>query len=321
MRKVANKVRISVQLIKASDGTHIWAERYDRDLSDIFAIQDEVIGRIISALSLKLTPEEEERVTKRGTNNLQAYDFYMRGRQQESFFSKGAFVEAQQFYEKALALDPNYAEAMAHLAQIHTMNGQFGWVDDIRAADARALVLAEESVRLGPDSTFTHWALSRILARDSISQHNRAIDEVKKAIELDPNYADAYAYLGQLYILTGQAERTSAAIMTAMRINPNFPHWYYYTLGFSHFFMGDYETAIMNIEKAVEANPTVVFYRTSLAASLAMAGRQDDAEWQIDELIGMGFDKSLDELIGEVPIKDPAYRAKYREGLSRAGMQ
>jgi TolB-like protein/Tfp pilus assembly protein PilF len=320
VRKAGNTIRITIQLINALDGKHVWAERYDRELRDVFAIQDEVIGEIITALSLKLTPEEVKQVVKRGTENLEAYDLYMRGRQQESFFSKDTHIEAQQYYEQAVALDPNYAEVWAHLAQIHTLNGQFGWVDDIVTADQRALELVEKSIALDPDIPFSRFSYSRILARDSIGQHERAITEVRKAIELDSNYADAHAFLGQLFILTGQAEKTIEPITVAMRINPSFPFWYHYTYGFAHFFMKDFDTAAENIEKAIDRNPNVIFMRTAFAASLAMAGRQDDAEWQIEELNGLGFNKTLDELISESPIQDPAYRALYREGLAKAGL-
>jgi adenylate cyclase len=320
VRKAGDTVRITIQLIDASDGQHVWAERYDRELRDVFTIQDEVIGEIITALSLKLTPDEERRVNKHGTENLAAYDLFMRGRQQESYFNQESFIEAQRYYEQAVALDSSYAEAWAHLAQIHAMNGQFGWVDDIAAANQRALRLVEKSIALDRDIPFVRFSYSRILARDSIGQQSRAIEEAKAAIELDPNYADAHAYLGQLYILTGQAEKTIEPITTAMGINPNFPFWYHYTYGFAHFFLGDYEKAAKNIEKAVERNPNVFFLRTAYAASLAMAGRLDDAEWQIDELYGLGFNKSLEEFISETPVQDPAYRALYREGLEKAGL-
>jgi TolB-like protein/Flp pilus assembly protein TadD len=321
VRKAGSTIRITIQLINALDGKHVWAERYDRELRDVFAIQDEVIGQIIAALSLKLTPEEKKHIVRRGTENLHAYDLYMRGRQQESFFNKEGHIEAQHYYEQAVSLDPDYAEVWAHLAQIHTLNGQFGWVDDIAAADQRALNLVEKSIRLDPDIPFSRFSYSRILARNSIGQLDRAIEEAKKAIELDPNYADARAYLAQLFILTGQAEKAIEPIKEAMRINPNFPFWYHYTYGFAHFFMRDFDVAVENIEKAVERNSNVVFVQTAFVASLAMAGRQDDAEWQVEELQALGFNKPLDEYIGESPIQDPNYRALYREGLARAGMQ
>jgi TolB-like protein/class 3 adenylate cyclase len=320
VRKAGNTVRITIQLINALDGKHVWAERYDRELRDVFAIQDEVIGKIITALSLKLTPEEVKQIVKRGTENLTAYDLYMRGRQQESFFSKEGHIEAQRYYEQAVTLDPDYAVAWAHLAQIHTLNGQFGWVDDIIAADKRALELVEKSIDLDPDIAFSRFSYSRILSRDSIDQLDRAFAEVRKAIELDPNYADAYAYLGQLYILTGQAEKTIEPITVAMRINPYYPFWYDYTYGYAYFFMRDFDIAVENIEKAIERNSNVIFVRTAYAASLAMAGRQEDAEWQIEELYGLGFHMTLEKFIGENPVQNPAYRALIREGLAKAGL-
>ncbi len=116
------------------------------------------------------------------------------------------------------------------------------------------------------------------------------------------------------------AEKTIEPITVAMRINPSFPFWYDYTYGFAHFFMKDFDTAVENIEKSIDRNPNVIFMRTAFAASLAMAGRQDDAEWQIVELSGLGFNKTLEEYIGESPVQDPAYRALYREGLAKAGL-
>ena len=321
VRKIGETVRINVQLINASDGNHMWAERFDRKLQDIFAIQDEVIKHIVSNLSLKLTPDEVRRIERRGTSNLKAYDLYMRGLQQESFFNKGAFVEAKRYYEEALEKDPNYAEALAHLAQIHTMNGQFGWVDDIKLADATALELAKQSVRLGPEVPFAHWALARIYARRSIGRYDQAIEGLLKVIELDPNYADAHAFLGQVYVLTGQAELALSSVEIAMRTNPNFPNWYNYTKGFALFFLGNYDAATESIEKAVEANPAIIFYRTALAASYALGGNLGDAQWQIDELQSMGFDFSLDRFVKETPIQHPPYLEKYRRALSLAGLE
>ena len=194
-------------------------------------------------------------------------------------------------------------------------------MDDIASADKRALELVEKSIQLDPEIPFSRFSYSRILARDSIGQQDRAIEEVKLAIKLDPNYADARAYLAQLFISTGQAEKAIGPIKVAMRINPNFPFWYHYTYGFAHFFMRDFDAAVENIEKAVERNSNVIFVQTAYVASLAMAGRQEDAEWQVEELLGIGFNKSLDEYISENPIQEPNYRTLFREGLAKAGMQ
>lgn len=321
VRKVGDAIRISVQLIDASNGKHLWAERYDRKLKDVFAIQDEVVTHIVTALSLKLTPNEQVQLASRGTESLQAYDLYMRGREQEGFFNRDAYVEAKRFYESAIALDPGYAEAFAHLAQIHTLNGQFGWVDNNNRADAIALELAQKSVRLDPALPFAHWGLSRILTRGSIGQNDHAIEEMEKAIELDPNYADAYAFLGHLYTYSGRAERALPLIKRAMRINPKFPFWYYHVVGLAQYFLGDYDASVENLEKSVERNPTVFFTRLALAAALAKSGRQEDAEWQVDELYLSGFDKTVETFIEATPVHDEAYRKRFVEGVVQAGLE
>ncbi len=194
-------------------------------------------------------------------------------------------------------------------------------MDDIASADKRALELVEKSIQLDPEIPFSRFSYSRILARDSIGQQDRAIEEAKIAIELDPNYADARAYLAQLFISTGQAEKAIGPIKEAMRINPNFPFWYPYTYGFAHFFMRDFDVAVENIEKAVERNSNVIFVQMGYVASLAMAGHQEDAEWQVEELLSIGFNMSLDEYISQNTVQEPSYRALFREGLAKAGIQ
>lgn len=321
VRKSGKTIRITVQLVKASDGQHIWAERYDRDLKDVFAIQDEVIGQIIKALSLKLTPQEKKRLARRGTDNLEAYDLFMKGRAQEGFFNKAAYKLAEGFFEQAIALDPNYADSYAHLAQIHALNAQFTWVKDGNRASQKALALAEKSVALNPDLPFAHWGLGRILVRPVFRQFDRAIKETEKAIELDPNYADSYAILGLYYSYIGQAEKTAGVVKKAMRINPIYPFWYHHSLGVGRFLLEDYAAAATEFNTALERNPSVLFIRQWYAAALAMAGDQDDAEWQVEEMVGLGFKRSLQEMMAESLVVDPDYRARFFEGLRKAGFK
>jgi adenylate cyclase len=320
VRKSGSTLRITIQLIDASDGKHVWAERYDRELRDVFSIQDEIIGEIITALSLKLTPEEEKRVARHNTLNLDAYDLFMRGRQQESFFTKESFIEAKRYYEQVVALDPNYAEAWARLAQIHTLNGQLGWEEDVKAADQQALHLVEKAIAIDPDNPFSRFSYARILARDSIGRHDQALEEARKAVVLDPNFADAYAYIGQLHVFLGHAEQAIEPITIAMHINPGFPFWYDITLGQAYFYLRDFETAVEYMEKGLERNPNVSFMRAIYAAALAMNGQEDDAEWELEELHTQGLNKALDQFLTEVNLQDPGYKALLKEGLEKAGM-
>jgi adenylate cyclase len=320
VRKSGSTLRITIQLIDASDGKHVWAERYDRELRDVFSIQDEIIGEIITALSLKLTPEEEKRVARHNTLNLDAYDLFMRGRQQESFFTRESFIEAKRYYEQVVALDPNYAEAWARLAQIHTLNGQLGWDEDVKAADQRALHFVEKAIAIDPDNPFSRFSYARILARDSIGRHDQALEEARKAVVLDPNFADAYAYIGQLHVFLGHAEQAIEPITIAMHINPGFPFWYDITLGQAYFYLRDFETAVEYMEKGLERNPNVSFMRAIYAAALAMNGQEDDAEWELEELHTQGLNKALDQFLTEVNLQDPGYKALLKEGLEKAGM-
>ena len=321
VRKVGSVVRITVQLIDAADGRHVWAERYDRNLTDVFAIQDELIGRIVEVLSLKLTNRDKRLLARRGTSNLQAYDAYMRGREKEGSFSKAAYGEARDFYEKAIALDSHYAEAYAHLAQVLTLSAQYGWVDDVETTYRKSLELAETAVEFGPDSPFAHWSLGRILSRPPVTQYGRAIVEFEKAVALDPNYADSYGYLGLVYAYSGHPEKSAAYIDKAMRINPIHPFWYHHVLGASLYLLKDFQGAVKEFTIATDQNSTAFFVREWLAAALAMAGKVEDAEWQISELIGMGHQRTLQEIKDQSPMTDTKYRDLYFTGLGKAGFK
>lgn len=319
VRKAGDVIRITVQLVDASDGQHIWAERYDRNLADIFAIQDEVVGHITRALSLRLTPQEKQRLAFRGTGNLQAYDTYMKGRQHEGYFNKEAFVEAQALFEQAIALDPQYAEPYARLAQIYGLRAQFNWVEDEIKVYQKSLQLAEKAVALNPNLPFAHWGLAQILSRPAFRQYERAIKELELAITIDPDYADAYASLGLYHAFIGKAEKTVAYVEKAMQINPISPSWYHHALGISNYVLKDYEAAAKEFAVASDKNPAIVFIRHWYAAALAMAGRTEDAQWQRDELIISGYERPLKEMMEYAIVDHPEYRNRYLEGLRRAG--
>lgn len=319
VRKAGDTVRITVQLINATDGQHIWAERYDRELKDIFAIQDEVIGHIISALSIRLTPEEEARVANNGTENLEAYDLFMRGRKQEGFFTKASFVDAKSNYMQAIELDPDYANPYARLSLIHALNAQFGWVENSDEAYRESLRLAEKSVALDSSSPFAHYALGRTLSRPLFSAHDRAIKAFERSIELDPSFGDGYGFLSIEYSFSGDGIRGGEVIEKAMRVNPIFPFWYYYARGLAYFVKGDYDAAVQDLNTAAERNLTVFFVRWWLAASMAHAGQIDDANWEVEELSGMGFELTLDSIVEQTPIVDPDLEARFREGLQKSG--
>ncbi len=321
VRKVGDQVRINAQLIDAATGGHLWAERYDGDLNDIFGLQDRVLEKIVASLALQLSGQDRQRLADKGTNSVAAHDLYLRGLFQESTFAREGYQEATRLYEQALSIDPDYALPYARMANILELSTRNGWSDDIQADLEKAVELAEKAVALDPQNPNLHWSLGRATARlTTPASLKRGIESLQRAIELDSDFADAYAYLTVLYIADGRAEDGLRSVKTAMRLNPRYPFWYLFMRGMARYFVEDYEAAIADFETAAERSPTVPFLRWWLAASYAQAGQMEDAEWQVDELDMMGAEVNIATIVETQPNQHPEYVALYKEGLRKAGI-
>jgi adenylate cyclase len=321
VRKVGEQVRINAQLIDAITGGHLWAERYDGELKDIFSLQDKVLGKIVGSLALTLSEKERRRLASRGTDSIVAHDLYLQGLFEESKFTREANAEAVRLYEQALAIDPDYPLPYARLSNIFQLNPRFGWSDSVEGTLRKAVELAEKAVALDEQNPSLHWILSRAVARtrepDAV---RRSIKSMERAIELDPDFADAYAFLGNLYSTDGRLEDGLRSIETAMRMNPRFPFWYLFMRGMNRFMAEDYEKAIADFERAAERSPTAPFVRWWLAASYVQVERQDDAEWEVEELMSMGFDGSIATITETWPNWPAPFMKRYTEALRKAGI-
>ena len=320
VRKAGERIRINAQLIDAETGTHIWAERYDRESTDVFSLQDEVRARIVEALRVKLTPAEEDRLARQLTDNAEAYDYYIRGLQQESFFTKEGTEESLRLFEKAIELDPSFAAAMGRLATAHTLAAETGWSPAPDESMETARLLAEKAVALDDDLPQAHWAVARVYSRKRLFDGDRAVASLRKAIALDPNYADGHAFLANILVFVGRAEEALSHIETAMRLNPQFPFWYYYVLGASQFMLTRYDAAVESLEKAIERNPTFTPTHRILVAAYGQLGMTDEAEWEMEELRMLGFEPTLANWKSRILYEDPAYLARYIDGLRKAGV-
>jgi tetratricopeptide (TPR) repeat protein len=314
-------VRINAQLVDAATGGHLWADRYDGDLKDIFSLQDKVLEQIVGSLALTLSESERRRLAAKGTDSIAAHDLYLRGLFQESAFSRDGNRQAMRLYEQALSIDPDYALPYARMANILELNSRNGWSDDVKADLEKAVALAEKAIHLDPQNPYLYWSLGRSVARLRTPETlERGIKALERAIELDPDFADAYAFLAVLYVADGRADDGLRSVETAIRLNPHYPFWYLFMRGMTRYVVKDYESAIADFEAAAERSPTALFVRWWLAASYAQAGRIDDAEWQVDEMKLMGFKGSIETIIETGHIQDPGYLAIYIDGLRKAGI-
>jgi TolB-like protein/Flp pilus assembly protein TadD len=262
VRRADNRVRISAQLIDATTGYHLWSERYDRPLQDIFALQDEIVQKIVTTLKLQLTLQEQGILVRKTTDHLEAYDYYLRGIEYFVRLTKEANTQARQMFEKALALDPQYAEAYAHLSGTY-------WLDSFWNPEPqnleRAFALGQKAIALDDTLPAPHFWLG--LAYQRKNQYEPAIAELERAIALAPNYAQGYAGLGVVLNFAGRSAEAVGWIEKAMRLDPRYPFWYAQHLGWAYGATGWYAEAIAAEKQSLLRNPDNQFAYASLARS------------------------------------------------------
>ena len=266
VRKIGKKIRLTAQLIEAKTGKHLWAERYDRNFDDVFAVQDEVRGKIVSILAIKLTSGEEKRLARPLTRSAKAYDLYLQGGKGESFFSKAGNIESIILFKQAIKLDPKFAAAYARLGQAYSYSVENNWAEDRNKYIKLALDSAKKGIELDNELPYAYWSLARIYTRSYAPDLKTAISLFEKSIELNPNYADGYIFLAYAHIFTGHAEKALPLIEKGMSINPFSPFSYHQALGMARFFLGNYEAAVQSFDQALEQSPTATFMQRFLMA-------------------------------------------------------
>jgi adenylate cyclase len=267
VRRADNQVRINAQLVDSTTGHHVWAERYDRELKDLFALQDEIVQKIVFALKVKLTPEEQERFQRFPTDNLEAYDYLLRGVESHYRLTKEANIQARQMFEKALVLDPQYAGAYAALGWTYWNDWLYHWSQDLQNLE-RAFELAQKAIALDDSQPKAHQLLSWVYLWWK-KQPEQALAEAERAITLDPNFADGYAVLADVLSVVGRPEDAIGVAEKAIRLNPRGPEaaWYLDELGFDYRLAGRVEEAIAALKQALVHDPNYQFAYWNLAAS------------------------------------------------------
>ena len=318
VRRAGNNLRLSAQLIDAATGAHLWAERYDRTLDDIFAVQDELTETIVGTIGETLQEERVKSSLRKDPSSLDAYDKTLQAWASFSRFSKAGIAEARTLSEAAIELDPQYARAYAILAHTYLMEFSSHWADDPDEALRKGYETARRAVSLDDQNVYAYLGLGG--CETWLGQHQQAIAHMRRAIRLNRNDADVHAYFANMLVFAGQAEEAFAELATAMRLNPHYPEWYLQFLGRAYFVQRRYEEAEAAFERVVTVNPGWPWAHLVLAATRAALGKTEAAGAEVAEALRTSPGITLAFAPKAWPFKDPADLEHIMDLLRKAGL-
>ena len=311
-----NRIRVTVQLIDATTGIHLWSNRYDGKQQDFFDVQDKITQTIVSTLAGRVELIERGRVLKNPSGRLQAYQYVEQAWAQWYKWTKETNDQARKLHEKALQLDPDYAEAYVGLTFVNINN--IGFSGSGPASEESldlAFETARKAVQVDPFYYRSHLALANVyMRRGNLTQ---AAAEYEKALELNPNATKVLASFGELLVKLGRADEAVVQINQAIRLNPYHPDWYLWNLGFAQYFSGEHENALTSISQM--RNPPTGVKRTQ-AIILARLGRLEESRKFGAEFLQSNPGYSFEKYLKRWHLKDDSYRDKLAEDLRKAGL-
>jgi TolB-like protein/Flp pilus assembly protein TadD len=319
VQKYADRIRITAQLIDAPKGHHLWAERYDRDLKDLFDLQDEITMKIITALEVKLTEGEQALVAGSGTDNLDAYLKILQARDLKRHQTIESNHKARRLVEEAIELDPDYAQAYRWLSGTHLVDVWLGSTKSPQESLRTAVELAKKALSLDDSLGGAHGLLGNLYVMTR--QYEKGIREAERAVELEPNGADAHMFLGMALRFAGRAEEAIPILKKAIRLDPHAPGFYLNVLAGAYRETGKYEEAIVWCEKAVQQNAKNVLFRVTLCSVYSLTGRMDEARAQAKEIMRLNPNFSVERFARTDPQKNEVVKKRYIDALRRAGLK
>lgn len=317
VQRIEKRLRLHVRLTDAETGKQLWSERYDRELLDLFVLQEELGPKLLQMLPAKLSEAELRRVAHRYTRNLEAYEHFQRGQSALLTRQKEGNDAARDSFRRAIELDAAFARAYAGLALTYAAEFRNQWTADGGAALGRAFELARTAHEMDPDTPEAYWALGFVLLERR--QHWEALRHLQKALRLNPSFADAYALMGGIHTYVGDPDKTIPALRTAMRLNPEAGHLYFLLLGRAYFFLGDFEQARVNLENALSRNPENLEAHAYMAALHVMTGEQAAASWKAEEIRTLQPGFSSTRWLETYPMIDAGQRAQLARALGQLG--
>jgi adenylate cyclase len=320
VQKTEDRVRITAQLIDAKTGHHVWSDRYDREVKDMFALQDEITMKIMRAVGMTLVDGEQfGEDTLPPSGSLEVYMKAMKAYEYSLRMNREANILARQEIEEAIGLDPEYGELYSMLAFAHLGDLWFQSGESPLISIAQASKNIKKALALDDEDYLAHLALGSLyLLR---KEGDKAMAAYERAIELNPNGADAYASLGGLLAGSGKAEEAIKLIDKAMRLNPIPPPYYHNNLGYAYYSLGRYEDAIEVFLETLQRSPDSLLAHINLTAAYNASGRQEEARNQAQELLRLDPAFSLDRWAKTIYLKDEAEAERYIADLRKAGLK
>ena len=319
VRKAGDRVRVNAQLIHASGGEHLWAERYDRELKDLFALQDEITLSITKALQIKLTEGEQARIFGKGTQNLDAYlkwlqgmDLLIRGHKEDNAL-------ARRMFEDAIRSDPDWAQPYFLLGWTYLMESLSGSSSSFESSFDEAINLGRKSLTMDGSLPGPHGLMSQIYLYKR--KHEEAIAEAQKAVALAPSLAFAYEWLGSALMFAGRSHEAVRFLEKAIRLNPFPPAYWIRNLGEAYRLTKQYKEAITEFKRAIQANPHYLECHVSMACTYSLMGREDDAEAAASEVLKIDPGFSVQDYAKTLPYKERNDLNCVVEALRRAGLK
>src|SRR5262245_8710100 len=320
VRKAGSRVRITAQLVDGSSGNHVWAQRYDRELQDIVAVQDEITGTLAGAIEPELGKAERERARARRPDDLHAWELYQRGLWHTYKRTREDLAEAQRLFRRALEIDSGLARAYAAAEEAFFFQWVGGYADTSQAAISDALQLAERAVKLDGEDSYNRYALGRALIL--MRRHDAAVFELRKAIELNPSFAQAHYALAMAFATGGHPSEALPHIELAMRLSPQDPYFGQFLVRRAEacFFLGRLEEAVDAAERSLR-EPNIQWSRWAiLAAAQAHLGRLQQARASIEALHQLRPDADYEFVRNYWPIADAKALDYLMDGLQKAGL-
>jgi adenylate cyclase len=319
VRKSGDRVRVTAQLIDVNTEQHVWADRYDRELRDVFAIQDEITMNIIVALQVELTEGDQAALRARGTYNLEAYLKLLQAMDYFKQLSKEGNILARQKYQDAIASAPEYASAYAGIGWTYLIEPWLGWSDSPQQSIALAMEYTKKCLALDDSHPDAHAALGLVYL--VMRQWDKSVKECELAVSLHPNSADNIVFLAMVFRAVGRVEEALALLNKAVRLNPMPPDFYLHEFGSCYRLMGRYDEAIAILKKVLEGNPNYLNSRLNLIVTYVMSGKEEAARAEAVEVLRQIPNFSVERFLSDFPYKDQKILLGLKECLLKAGLK